>query len=67
MQERSEPERYATGEAPGRQPDQAEGERAGDEGDHPMPEEARRPTPSQAEGDRETVDAAVAEHERRGN
>ena len=58
----NERERTSTDE-PGRQPDQAEGERAGDT-EHPAPSEARR-TPGQAEGDRETVDAAIREHERK--
>jgi hypothetical protein len=64
MQDRTKDERYATGQAPGRQPDQAEGERRGTE-QHPSPPEARQPTPSQAEGDRETVDESLREQERR--
>ena len=64
MQDRSDERRYATGAAPGRQPGQAEGERAGAD-EHPMPEEARRPTPGQAEGDRDTVQADLAEQQRK--
>jgi hypothetical protein len=30
-----------------------------------MPEEARRPTPDQAEGDRDTVEADLAEQQRK--
>lgn len=62
MKDSEDRDRYATGQAPGRQPDQAEGERRGTE-KHPAPPEARRPTPSQAEGDRGTVEESIREHE----
>lgn len=57
-------DRYATGKAPGRTPDQAEGERE-DAERHPSPPEARRPTPGQAEGDRATVEEALRQREQR--
>jgi hypothetical protein len=58
MQDRSDEDRYAAGKHPGRQPDQAEGERRGED-EHPMPEEARRPTPGQAEGERGVGDEST--------
>jgi len=62
MQEINRHERYATGAAPGRPPDQAEGERD-DTPAHETAPEVGRPTPGQAEGDRATVDSAIRQHE----
>lgn len=64
MQSGQDRNRYATGQAPGRPPDQAEGERHPKDG-HPAPAEARRPTPSQAEGDREMVEHSLRGKQRR--
>jgi hypothetical protein len=64
MQDRSDEQRYATGNARARQPDQAEGERSNYERDPSSPE-ARRPTPSQAEGDRDLIEEDLREKGRR--
>jgi hypothetical protein len=64
MTDRVDRDRYATGKAPGRTPDQAEGERE-ETRRHPSPPEARRPTPGQAEGDRATVEESLQRQERR--